>query len=316
MSALRTLAVTVSLLTLAACVGDDAPATATATDAGVAADSTTPDSGTGSEDAGIDTGAVDAEPPPAPAPPVVSPYVWLDARRFPAETVSTTRWPDATANNANAVGETALSIDRTALNGRPGVVFVGETKQVLSIPAKDIPALRMAGMSQGFSVFMVAGIKSNAPARTAQAVLFERAGTDGGFVTPKRYGVQLSLNRELTNVEGWTKGYAATGPQVEAVVTGKAPTPTAAHLYVLTASNGELALRVDGVQVDKKIGFVENSFVENGNLPLNLGAYSSTSSAQFGFVVAMGMFALYTRPLAVADIVAGEAATKAAWGIP
>lgn len=324
MHARRTFAAT-SLLALIACVGDDPPAVST--DAG-APDSATPaDSGA---DAGTtDGGATDAAPPvdagppdagpdagPPPAPPVGSPYVWLDARRFPAGVTSTTRWPDATANNADAVGTTALTIDRTVLNGRPGVVFVGEAAQVLSIAAKGIPALRTAGTSQGFSVFMVAGIKDGAPARTAQAVLFERAGNDGAFLNPKRYGVQLSLNAALTSVEGWTKSYTTNGPQVEAVVTGTAPRPTAAHLYVLTAVNGELALRIDGVEAMKKTGFVENNFSDNGNMPLNLGAYSSTTSAQFGFVGAMGMFALYTRPLSNADIVAGEAAAKTAWGIP
>ncbi len=61
---------------------------------------------------------------------------------------------------------------------------------------------------------------------------------------------------------------------------------------------------------------MENDFATNAALPFDVGAYTSTNAAQFGLVGAVGLVAVYTRPLGVLEVAAGEAATKAAWGIP
>jgi len=311
------------LFGVAACVGSD-PVT-TQTDSSVPPTTTEPgkdasipeDASTPKDAASPPMDAAPDAPPAPPTPPLVSPAVWLDARLIPSATTSLKTWADSTANGANATGQKALSVDRTALAGKPGVLFVGEADQALSIPMNKLPALRTY-TTGGFSVFMVASFKDGTQARTAQAVLFERYGNDGATFNPKRFGFQLILDASMTNLTGTLSSYAAAAgsPQVTATATGAAPTKNAPHLFVLTSTAGTVALRVDGREIQKTAGFVENNFSDNGTLPFDIGGYTSTGAAQFGLIGAVGLVAIYTRPLADADVVSGETATKAAWGIP
>ncbi|HRG99850.1 MAG TPA: hypothetical protein PLR99_26575 [Polyangiaceae bacterium] len=317
---------------LAACVGTDpVPAggssptpsattttTSTATGTTPGGDASLPDSaapdGAVPDAAVLDaaTDAADAAPPP-PAPPVVSPNVWLDARKIPAGTTTLRTWADGTANGANATSVAALSYSPTALGGRPGVVFVGDASQALSIPAAKVPAFR-AFSGAGFAVFMVAAYKDTAP-RVAQAVLFERIQSTGVFPAVQRVGVQLTLNNALTEVSASL--WSTSGAQITTEAKGAIPSKTAPHLYVVHGVGGSVTLRVDGAVVQTTSGFVENNFATtNAGLPFDIGAYTSTDAAQFGLVGAVGLVAVYTRPLSVAEVAAGEAATKAAWGIP
>ena len=263
--------------------------------------------------AGGDAAAADAAPGP-PAPPLVSPAVWLDARLIPAATTSIRTWRDATANAADATGTTALTVDRTVLAGKPGVLFVGETAQALSVAADKLAPLRtFAGA--GFSVFMVVAFKDGTQPRTAQAVLFERYGGETGF-NPRRFGLQVVLDSTLANVTGTLASFEGAGAQVSSIVTGVAPSKSAPHLFVLTSSGGTVAIRVDGREVRRASGFVEHNFGSNGTVPFNIGGYTSTTNAQFGLIGAVGLVAVYTRSLSEADVAAGEIATKAAWEIP
>jgi hypothetical protein len=85
-------------------------------------------------------------------------------------------------------------------------------------------------------------------------------------------------------------------------------------------SAGSVTLRVDGFIARTASGFVENDFATNGDLPLTLGAHRSARATDpetdLRLTGLVGLFAVYTRPLSVAEVAAGEAATKAAWGIP
>ncbi len=307
---------------VAACVGSD-PVT-TQLDSSVPPVTTEPgkdasvsvDSSTPTKDAASPIDAASDAPSIPPAPPLVSPAVWLDARLIPSATTSLKTWADSTANGANATGQKALSVDRTALGGKPGVLFVGEADQALSIPKDKLAALRTYA-SAGFSVFMVASFKDGTQARTAQAVLFERYGNDGSPFNAKRFGFQLVLDASMTNLTGTLSSYpAAGGPQVTATATGAAPTKDAPHLFVLTSTAGTVALRVDGREIQKTAGFVENNFYDNGTVPFDIGGYTSSGAAQFGLIGAVGLVAIYTRPLSDTDVTAGETATKMAWGIP
>ncbi len=263
--------------------------------------------------AGGDATTADADPGP-PTPPLVSPAIWLDARLIPAATTSLRTWRDATANAADATGTTALTVDRTVLAGKPGVLFVGETAQALSVAADKLAPLRTYA-GAGFSVFMVVAFKDGTQPRTAQAVLFERYGGETGF-NPRRFGLQVFLDPTLANVTGTLASFDGTSPQAMTTVTGPAPSKNAPHLFVLTSSGGTVAIRVDGREVRKASGFVEQNFTSNGTLPFNIGGYTSTTNAQFGLVGAVGLVAVYTRALSDADVAAGETATKTAWGIP
>lgn len=319
-----TLLVLASTLAGAACVGSDAvgagqdaataPTTTTTTpppDSGGPA----PDSSTPPTDASTTPDAADGATTAPAAPPVVSPAAWLDARNIATGTTSLRTWRDSTANGADAVGATALSVDRTVLGGKPGVVFVGEASQVIAIPAAKLAAFRtFAGA--GFSVFMVASFKDGTQARTAQAVLFERYALEPVAFGPKRAGATLVLDSALTSVSGTLSSYPAAAPQISATVAGAAPSKNAPHLYVLTSLAGSVSLRIDGKEIQKTSGFVENNFSENGTVPFSIGAYSNTNAAQFGLIGAIGMVAIYTRPISDVDIAAGEVAAKAAWGIP
>ncbi|HQY62687.1 MAG: hypothetical protein IPF92_06525 [Myxococcales bacterium] len=275
---------------------------------GAAPDASLPD---GAAPDGAAPDAADAAPPP-PAPPVVSPNVWLDARKIPATTTTLRTWTDSTANGANATSLAALTFSPTAVGGRPGVVFVGDASQALSIPAAKVPPFR-AFAGAGYAVFMVAAYKDTA-ARTAQAVLFARRASTGIFPALERVGLQLTMNNTLTEVAAELTSFSGTQVTVEAKAA--TPTKTAPHLYVVHGVGGAVTLRVDGAVVQTASGFVENNFPTNADLPLDIGAYTSTTAAQFGLVGAIGLVAVYTRPLSVAEVAAGEAATKAAWGIP
>lgn len=312
---------------LAACVGTDpvggdntptpsATTTPTTTPTGTSTtptDASLPDSAT-TDAATPDAAAPDAADaaPPPPTPPVVSPNVWLDARKIPTSTTTLRTWSDSTANGANATSIAALSFSSTALAGRPGVVFVGDASQALSIPAAKVPGFR-AYTGAGYAVFVVAAYKDTV-ARTAQAVLFERRSSTGIFPNVQRVGIQLTLDGPLTEASAELASNGGSQLYIEAK--GTIPSKTAPHLYVVHGVGGAVTLRVDGKVVKTTPGFVENNFQDNENLPFNIGAYTATTAAQFGLVGAVGLVAVYTRPLSVAEVAAGEAATQAAWGIP
>ncbi len=262
-----------------------------------------------------DPADADAAPLP-PAPPVVSPVVWLDARKIPAAITSLRTWNDSTANGADATSQVALSVDRGVLAGRPGVILVGDSAQALSIPAAKIPAFRTYSSGGGFAVFMVASFEDGAAPRTAHAVLFERTTFQGVPPNVQRYGIELSLDSSLTTLNGALQSYSASGPQVTTTASGAAPAKNVPHLFVLSSTAGSLSLRVDGREIQKVTGFVENNFYDNRTLPFNIGAYSGTTSGQFALIGAVGMVAVYTRALSDANVTAGEVAAKAAWGIP
>ena len=303
---------------LAACVGD--PPGILSGDGGDIDDAggTLSDAAGGSEDAATDApvepreDAGDSATAPPPEPPILAPNAWLDARNLQGTSITT--WPDSTSNTADAVAHIAHAVSPTALGGKPGVVFTGETGQAFEIAANKLSAFRVYNASVGFSVFVVASYREGVAERTAQAVLFARR-----LFTPLptyRLGVQLSLEPTLTNAEGVLWSYDGS-TQVATTAAGAAPSKDAPHLYVFRGQNNTATVRVDGAIVQTSPGFVENNFASNGDRIFSIGSYDGSGThAQFGWIGAIGMVAIYTRALADADIEAGEQAAKEAWGIP
>lgn len=292
---------------------DTQDASGTDEDAASAADAALPgeDSGPGDDDAGDDAG-VNAPP----APPIVSPNVWLDARKLTESSITT--WPDATANGADAVGYIAHDVAPKALGDQPGVVFKGESGQAFDIAKDKLSAFAVSGASKGFTVFVVASHKDGAAARTAQAVLFSRRTIEGISIASRRYGAQLVLDAALTTATGSLESAATGEAQTTTDASGAAPSKGTPHLYVFRGQDGTATLRIDGALIQSTPGFKENgTFAKNGDKAFSIGSYDKDSAAaQFGLVGAIGMVAVYTRSLSDAEIAVGEAAAKTAWGIP
>ncbi len=267
---------------------------------------------------GLDTGPVDeagasdgstldaGQDAAAPiAPPLESPTLWLDARKMVPGDGPSKKWKDESGNNNDATAGIALSVEASAINGRPAIYLPGEADQALQVPPNGWEFT----IGNGFCVVLVAKTKKTGVARTAQAVLFDRSVAAGGSSSVPRYGSSMYLDSALTKSSAFV--FTSTFNSTAEVSTDV----FAPHIYVFRVSGSKLDAWVDGKLGAVTASITPNDFSSANSAPFAVGGYSSTNNNAFTFNGHIGEVLVYNRTISDPEIATLIIKLRSDWAI-